>query len=98
MAAMGGFRTLALGVSTVCYPIPEQIFDYVSTVRSATAGTCQEETFDQSPGGDTPQRYFDEADRRDETRLLALGRFVRSRLGYSADWDFNLDRGRSAVG
>ena len=28
----------------VRYPIPERIFDYVSTVRSATAGTCQNET------------------------------------------------------
>jgi hypothetical protein len=37
---MGGLRALAPGVSTVRYPIPERIFDYVSTVRSATAGTC----------------------------------------------------------
>ena len=28
------------GISTVRYPIPERIFDYVSTVQSATAGTC----------------------------------------------------------
>ena len=37
---MGGYLPLAPGVSTVRYPIPERIFDYVSTVRSATAGTC----------------------------------------------------------
>jgi hypothetical protein len=37
---LGGSLSLAPGVSTVRYPIPERIFDYVSTVRSATAGTC----------------------------------------------------------
>ena len=36
---------MAHGVSTVRYPIPERIFDYVSTVRSATAGTCDEAKF-----------------------------------------------------
>jgi hypothetical protein len=40
----GGYLPLAPGVSTVRYPIPERIFDYVSTVRSATAGTCQRRT------------------------------------------------------
>jgi hypothetical protein len=44
-AAMGGYLPLAPGVSTVRYPIPERIFDYVSTVRSATAGTCQKRSF-----------------------------------------------------
>ena len=33
---MGGYLPLAPGVSTVRYPIPERIFDYVSTVQSAT--------------------------------------------------------------
>jgi hypothetical protein len=42
--AMGGYLPLAPGVSTVRYPIPERIFDYVSTVRSATAGTCHKRT------------------------------------------------------
>ena len=37
---VGGYLPLAPGVSTVRYPIPERIFDYVSTVRSATAETC----------------------------------------------------------
>ncbi len=37
-ARLGGYLPLAPGVSTVRYPIPERIFDYVSTVRSATAG------------------------------------------------------------
>jgi len=32
----GGYPPLARGVSTVRYPIPKRIFDYVSTVRSAT--------------------------------------------------------------
>src|SRR6266852_5825544 len=41
---MGGFLPLAPGVSTVRYPIPERIFDYVCTVRSATAGTCHKLT------------------------------------------------------
>src|ERR1700757_2144737 len=40
-AQLDGYLPLAPGVSTVRYPIPERIFDYVSTVRSATAGTCQ---------------------------------------------------------
>jgi hypothetical protein len=43
-AQSGGYLPLAPGISTVRYPIPERIFDYVSTVRSATAGTCQNET------------------------------------------------------
>ena len=43
-AQLGGYLPLAPGVSTVRYPIPERIFDYVSTVQSATAGTCQEQT------------------------------------------------------
>jgi hypothetical protein len=42
---VGGSLPLAHGVSTVRYPIPERIFDYVSTVRSATAGTCDEAKF-----------------------------------------------------
>ena len=41
---VGGYLPLAPGVSTVRYPIPERIFDYVSTVRSATAGTCHAPT------------------------------------------------------
>src|SRR5258708_6139413 len=45
MAAMGGYLPLAPGVSTVRYLIPERIFDYVSTVQSATAGTCHLRTF-----------------------------------------------------
>jgi hypothetical protein len=40
-AQVGGYLPLAFGVSTVRYPIPERIFDYVSTVRSVTAGMCQ---------------------------------------------------------
>src|SRR6266851_3386222 len=40
MASAGGHLPLALAVSSVRYPIPERIFDYVCTVRSATAGTC----------------------------------------------------------
>jgi len=44
-ARPGGYLPLAPGVSTVRYPIPERIFDYVSSVRSATAGTCQFPTF-----------------------------------------------------
>jgi hypothetical protein len=55
---VGGYLPLALGVSTVRYPIPERIFDCVYTVQNATAGMCQEETFGQSPRGDTPQRLF----------------------------------------
>jgi hypothetical protein len=43
-AGSGGELPLALGVSTVRYPIPERNFDYISTVRSATAGTCQNPT------------------------------------------------------
>ena len=43
-AVLGGYLPLAPGISTDRYPIPERIFDYVSTVRSATAGTCQNET------------------------------------------------------
>jgi hypothetical protein len=42
---LGGSLPLAHGVFTVRYPIPERIFDYVSTVRSATAGTCDEAKF-----------------------------------------------------
>jgi hypothetical protein len=38
---LGGFLSLAPGVSTVRYAIPDRIFDYVSTVRSATPATCQ---------------------------------------------------------
>jgi hypothetical protein len=38
LAQLGGYLPLAPGVSTVRYPIPERIFDYVSTVRNATAG------------------------------------------------------------
>jgi hypothetical protein len=41
---VGGYLPLAPGVSTVRYPIPERIFDYVSTVQSATAGTCHKLT------------------------------------------------------
>jgi len=37
---MGGSLPLAPGVSTVRYPIPERIFDYISTIRNATAETC----------------------------------------------------------
>jgi hypothetical protein len=33
---LGGYLTLALGVSTVRYPIPERIFDYVSAGSIAT--------------------------------------------------------------
>jgi hypothetical protein len=44
-ARSGGSLSLAPGVSTVRYPIPERIFDYVSTVRSATAGACRFRTF-----------------------------------------------------
>src|SRR3954469_25612151 len=36
-ARLGGYLPMAPGVSTIRYPIPERIFDYVSTVRSATA-------------------------------------------------------------
>jgi hypothetical protein len=36
--------------SRVRYPIPERIFDYVSTVQSATAGTCHNPTSDRSRG------------------------------------------------
>jgi hypothetical protein len=43
-AEMGGYLPLAPGISDVRYPIPERIFDYVSTVRSATAGTCHNRT------------------------------------------------------
>jgi hypothetical protein len=39
---VGGSLPLAPGVSTVRYPIPERIFDYVSTVRSATARNVPE--------------------------------------------------------
>jgi len=38
MAQRGGYLTLALGGSTVRYPIPERIFEYVSTVRSRRLG------------------------------------------------------------
>jgi hypothetical protein len=38
-AQVGSYLPLAPGISTVRYPIPERIFDYVSTVRSATVGT-----------------------------------------------------------
>jgi hypothetical protein len=38
---LGGYLPLAFAVSIVRYPIPERIFDYLSTVRSAMAGTCQ---------------------------------------------------------
>jgi hypothetical protein len=41
---LGGYLPLAPVVSTVRYPIPERIFDYVSAVQSATAGTCHEPT------------------------------------------------------
>jgi hypothetical protein len=43
-ARSGGYLPLAPGISDVRYPIPERIFDYVSTVRSATAGTCHNRT------------------------------------------------------
>jgi hypothetical protein len=33
---LGGYLTLAPGVSTVRYPIPERIFDYVSAGSIAT--------------------------------------------------------------
>jgi len=59
-ARLGGYLPLAPGVSTVRYPIPERIFDYVSTVRSATAGTCQK----RNPG----------ACQRKPVRALRLGR------------------------
>jgi hypothetical protein len=36
-AQLGGFLPLAPGVSTVRYPIPERIFDYVSAVRSGAS-------------------------------------------------------------
>ena len=41
IAGSGGYLPLAPGVSTVRYPIPERIFDYVSKVRSEMAGACQ---------------------------------------------------------
>jgi hypothetical protein len=44
MSQLGGYLPLAPVVSTVRYPIPERIFDYVSAVQSATAGTCHEPT------------------------------------------------------
>jgi hypothetical protein len=50
MALTGGSLPLASGVSIVRYPIPERIFDYVSTVRSATAGTCQKTTIVDANG------------------------------------------------
>src|ERR1700747_948091 len=37
-SAQGGYLPFAPGVSTVRYPIPERIFDYVSTVQSAASG------------------------------------------------------------
>jgi hypothetical protein len=40
-SARGGYLPLAFAASTVRYPIPERIFDYVSMVRSAMTGTCQ---------------------------------------------------------
>jgi len=49
MASPGGYLPLAPGVSTVRYPIPERIFDYVSTAQSATAGTCQQRTLALDP-------------------------------------------------
>ena len=47
-AELGGYLPLAPGVSTVRYPIPERIFDYVSAVLGATAGTCQLPTWQTS--------------------------------------------------
>jgi hypothetical protein len=38
-SALGGLRILPPGVSTVRYSIPERIFDYVSTIQNARAGT-----------------------------------------------------------
>jgi hypothetical protein len=40
-AQLGGYLPLAFAASTVRYPIPERIFDYVSMARSAMTGTCQ---------------------------------------------------------
>ncbi len=37
-----GYPPLARGVSTVRYPILKRIFDYVSTVRGATARAVRE--------------------------------------------------------
>jgi hypothetical protein len=45
-SARGGYLTLALGVSTVRYPIPERIFEYVSTVRSRRPGCAKSGALD----------------------------------------------------
>jgi hypothetical protein len=42
IGSSGGYLPLAAGVCTIRYPMPERIFDYVSTVWGATAGTCHE--------------------------------------------------------
>jgi hypothetical protein len=39
-SAVGGYRPLALGVSTVRYPIPQRTFKYVATVQSVTDEPC----------------------------------------------------------
>ena len=39
--AIGGYLPLALGVSSVRYPIRQLTFKYVATVQSVTDETCQ---------------------------------------------------------
>ena len=76
---MGGSLPLAPGVSTVRYPIPERIFDYVSTVRSATAGTCDEAKF----GGALLDHVVGEGEER-IGHCRAGGSTFPSRMGGSA--------------
>jgi hypothetical protein len=89
-AQLGGSLPLAPGVSTVRYPIPERIFDYVSTVRSATAGTCHKPkssqfTFSLRPRPCTLRSHL-AAVRRSRQRCLGLGHMSADNLANRQDF------------